>query len=92
MAGLVIRVVPKGYKADPLPDFDKATNAELVKLLESPSARRRLEAQRVLLRRADNRAEITPMLEALASDKTKRLYYRVAALFTLKLANGAGFS
>jgi putative membrane-bound dehydrogenase-like protein len=49
--GYIVCVKPKGYKAEPLPDFAKASDAELVKLLESPSNRRRMEAQRELVRR-----------------------------------------
>ncbi|MBI3881709.1 MAG: heme-binding protein [Verrucomicrobia bacterium] len=49
--GYLVRVTPKNFKPEPLPDFAKASESELVKLLESPSHRRRLEAQRTLIRR-----------------------------------------
>ena len=49
--GYIVRFSPKDFKPTPLPDFAKAGDAELVKLLESPSHRTRLEAQRTLLRR-----------------------------------------
>ncbi|WP_113958822.1 DUF7133 domain-containing protein [Roseimicrobium gellanilyticum] len=49
--GYIVCVKPKGYKAEPLPNFTKASDAELVKLMESPSNRRRMEAQRELVRR-----------------------------------------
>jgi putative heme-binding domain-containing protein len=87
--GYIARIVPTGYRAEPLPDFEKLSNSELVKLLESPSQKRRLEAQGALLRRTGIGLEITSLLQTLATDMTKRLHYRVAALFTLKQAIGA---
>jgi putative membrane-bound dehydrogenase-like protein len=45
--GYIVQVKPKGFKAEPLPDFAKAKDEELVKVLESASNRRRMEAQRV---------------------------------------------
>lgn len=87
--GYVARMVVKGYKPEPVPDFEKLNNTALVRLLESPSQRRRIEAQHALLRRSGIGAEITPLLQTLAADASKDLRYRVAALFTLKLAVGA---
>ncbi len=49
--GYIVQVKPKGFKAEPLPDFAKAKDEELVKVLESASNRRRMEAQRELLHR-----------------------------------------
>ena len=49
--GYIVRIAPKGHVAPKVPDFAKATDEELVKLLESPSHRTRLEAQRMLVRR-----------------------------------------
>lgn len=86
--GYVIRVVPKGYEPLPLPDFAKATDAELVAFLHSPSHRRRLEAQRTLLRRP-SAAQQAPALVALAANGEASLASRVAAIFTLKQALGA---
>lgn len=80
--GYIVRVSPKGYKPEPLPDFDKATDAELVKLLESPSQVRTMEAQRALLRR-ESKDETTGLLVALAGDKSKPLTARVAALYAV---------
>ena len=48
--GYIVQVKPKGFKAEPLPDFAKAKDEELVKVLESASNRRRMEAQRELVR------------------------------------------
>jgi putative membrane-bound dehydrogenase-like protein len=86
--GFIVRVSPKGYKPEPLPDFEKASDAGLVKLLESPSHRRRLEAQRTLLRRG-LKPETVSALTALAADKSKTLETRVVALFAIKQGLGA---
>jgi putative membrane-bound dehydrogenase-like protein len=80
--GYVVRVSPKGYQADPLPDFDKASDSDLVKLLESPSQVRTLEAQRALLRRPANSATTSALMK-LASGQDKSLASRVAALYAL---------
>ncbi|MFM9961311.1 MAG: discoidin domain-containing protein [Planctomycetaceae bacterium] len=84
--GYLVRVRPKGFRAEPLPDFAKVTNADLVALLKSPSHRRRLEAQRTLLRRAVDDATVE-QLKTVMFDKAVPLPSRVAALFTLKQAN-----
>ncbi len=81
--GYVIRVVPAGYKPDPLPDFSNLDSAELIKLFEYPSMRRRLEAQRELLRRGLDEQTIKA-LSAFAGDRSKSIEARVAAIFTLK--------
>ncbi|MES2440417.1 MAG: ThuA domain-containing protein [Verrucomicrobiota bacterium] len=80
--GYIVRVTPKNYTPDPLPDFDKASDAELVKLLESPSQVRTLEAQRSLLRRPATTA-MRDSLMALAGNADKALPARVAALYAL---------
>jgi putative heme-binding domain-containing protein len=87
--GFIARVSPKGYTPEPIPDFAKAGEAELLKLLEGNSHRRRLEAQRELLRRGLQPTGITA-LEALTANKTKPLATRVAALFALKQGRGEG--
>ena len=84
--GYVARLAPKGYTPPPVPDFEKLSNTELVKLLRSPSARTRLEAQRTLLRH-DPRQE-RGALQTLAGDSSAPLESRVIALFTLKQAFG----
>jgi len=86
--GYLVQVTPKGYKPEPLPDFEAASDASLVALLESPSHRRRLEAQRTLLRRGLN-ADSRRGLEALAGSRQKPLASRVAAVFALKQGLGA---
>ncbi|NBV22818.1 MAG: heme-binding protein [Proteobacteria bacterium] len=85
--GYIVRFAPKDFKPTPLPDFAKAGDAELAKLLESPSHRTRLEAQRTLIRRG-LKADTTASITALAADKSKPLASRVAAVFALKQALG----
>ncbi len=80
--GYIVRVTPKGYTPEPLPDFSNAGEAKLVKLLESPSQVRTLEAQRTLLRRPGS-ASMKNALLALAGNSSKPLPARVAALYAL---------
>ena len=84
--GYIVRVSPHGFKPAALPDFAKATDEALVKLLESPSHRTRLEAQRTLLRR-DDKPATQKLLLALAADKSKPLASRVAALYGVSQRN-----
>ena len=95
--GYIVRVAPKGYQAPALPDFAKATDDALVKLLESPSHRTRLEAQRTLLRRMNSNGYrvtspslgiATVRISELAADKTKPLASRIAAIFAISQAYG----
>ena len=55
----------------------KASDAELVKLLESPSARRRMEAQRALVRKGVSDPAAKSLMQ-LAEDKAKPMEARVA--------------
>lgn len=86
--GYVAMVRPKGYKPEPMPDFAKADTAALLKIMESPSARRRMEAQRTLIRRGVD-ATAASALEGMAKDEAKPLASRVAAIFALKQGLGA---
>ena len=51
--GFVVQVKPKGYIPEPLPDFEKLSDQELIALFESPSQVRAMSAQRTLLRRPE---------------------------------------
>ena len=89
--GYLIRVSPKGYRAEPLPDFAAASDDEVIKVLESSSHRRRLEAQRTLIRRVHQdktNASVQHDLKLLAEDSKKPLATRIAAVFALKQAFG----
>ena len=81
--GFIARVSPTGYQPEPLPDFNRASEAELLKLLQSNSHRRRLEAQRTLVRRGLKESTITA-IKAIVQDKQSPLEVRVAAIFALK--------
>jgi putative membrane-bound dehydrogenase-like protein len=85
--GFIVRVTPKDYTPEPLPDFRKASGAELVRLLGSPSHRRRLEAQRELLARQFT-PDLQRQIEQLASSRDQLLPSRIAAIFLLKQAQG----
>ncbi len=54
--GYIVCVKPQGYQPPPLPNFEKLSDAELVKLFDSDSYRRRLAAQRELARRGSTQA------------------------------------
>ncbi|HRE82316.1 MAG TPA: hypothetical protein PLN52_14820 [Opitutaceae bacterium] len=84
--GYLVRLDPKGYQAPAVPKFAQLSDAELVQLFQSESARIRLEAQRTLLRR-DIRSSVAG-LTALATSSSASLPSRVLALFTLKQAQG----
>ncbi|MDB6054679.1 MAG: Trehalose utilization [Verrucomicrobiales bacterium] len=81
--GYVLQVKPKGYKPEPLPNFAKASPPELLEMLKTPSHRRRLEAQRELVRRGLDGKSISGLV-ALANDEAQAMPVRVAAIFALK--------
>lgn len=81
--GYLLKLRPSGYTAPPLPDFSSASARELWRYLESPSHRRRLEAQRALIRLGANPGIIAALGE-LAADDTRTRATRVAAIYALK--------
>ena len=81
--GYVVRVHPKGYVAPPLLDVGKADAAALVKQLEDASHRRRHDAQRELIRRAQAGTALPKGVQALADEVKKPLAVRVIALAAL---------
>ena len=80
--GYIVKVSPKGYTPEALPDFEKSDDAQLIRLLESPSQVRTMEAQRTLMRRPESAAMRDGLLE-LAANSEKPLPARVAALYAL---------
>lgn len=84
--GYIVQVKPKGFKAEQLPDFAKAKDEELVKVLESASNRRRMEAQRVLLHRSWSPS--LDGIERLALGAGKSHLTRVAAVYTYTQHSG----
>jgi len=85
--GYITQVTPKNYRPGSLPNFETASDRELLTLLEDASHRRRLEAQRTLLRRGLKPGAVRPLV-ALAGNPSKPLASRVAALFALKQGMG----
>ncbi|MEZ6068563.1 MAG: discoidin domain-containing protein [Planctomycetaceae bacterium] len=85
--GYLVKVTPKDYQPTPLPDFND-TNACLEVLATSASHRRRLEAQRSLLRRGIDNSTADALVK-IAADASKPLVNRVAALYALKQAGVA---
>lgn len=88
--GFIAKATPRGYRSEPLPDYLSATEAELVRHLESPSHRRRLAAQRALIRRVAGRpaqqdATLTALTH-LAANTEKPLASRIVALFAMAQA------
>lgn len=85
--GRIQQVVAPGVTPHRYVDVNKASPAELVRLLASDSAVQRLEASRRILdlRLADQADAIL----ALARDSRAHLYHRVAAVFTYKQLLGA---
>jgi putative membrane-bound dehydrogenase-like protein len=81
--GYIVQVKPKGYTPEPLPDYSKASETELINRLESPSARRRMEAQRALIRKGIT-DPVAKALITFAEDAAKPLYSRIAAAFAIK--------
>ncbi len=82
--GYIVQVRPKGFQPEPLPDFAKAKDEKLVKVLESPSHRRRLEAQRELVRRGVD-SDLLSGLKKLVEGKTVSLGSKTAALHAIAL-------
>jgi putative heme-binding domain-containing protein len=65
-AGYIVQLRPKNFAPAPLPDFEKLSQKELLTLLLDQSHRRRLEAQRTLLRR--KLVPTFPAMEAFADE------------------------
>ena len=86
--GFILRVTPRGNKPAPLPDYARLDKPGLIKELDSPSHRRRLAAQRELIRRGIDDEPTKIAVINLDTDEAKPLATRVAALFTLKQAMG----
>lgn len=90
--GYVVRLTPTGYRATALPDWKIAEDEEWFALLIDASHRRRLEAQRVLVRRAKLDAQrgerIAERMLVLAGDVKASLKTRIAALFGYQQVRG----
>ncbi len=87
--GYIVRIAPKGMVPGKVPDFAKATEAELIALLESPSHRTRLEAQRTLIDRNRTKPgtelmKLRKPLYAVMQNAKVSLESRVAAIYAAK--------
>ena len=82
--GYIVQVKPKGFKAEQLPEFIKASDNQLVELLGAPSYRRRIEAQRVLLKRGWS-SDLLSTLKTTVNSDSVDVRGRVAAVFLAKL-------
>ncbi|MBB5039429.1 DUF7133 domain-containing protein [Prosthecobacter dejongeii] len=85
--GYIVQVKPKSFKPEPMPNFAKLSDAELVKELESPSYRRRMEAQRTLIRIQQSigskRQAVQKLVEPLVLDIEQPLASRFAAAYSI---------
>lgn len=77
----------KGYKAPKAPNLKSADEATLIKYLSTKSSSIRLQAQQYLLQKTISKSGIQ-QLSKIASDAGQHVNIRVAALFTLKQAQG----
>ncbi len=85
--GFIARAVPKGYEPPKCPDFEKLSIDELVGLLTDKSHRRRMEAQRMLVRKGlDGTATLGTL--GIAVDESAPLEVRVAAIYAVSLTRG----
>lgn len=96
--GYIVRVTPKGYTPEPLPDFEKMSDEDLVKALDSPSHVRTLAAQRALMRRGENQDTADLLLKKFVQGSAVNSKFNagtefrsgIAALFALgKIAPGS---
>lgn len=55
--GYIVCIKPKNFSPEPMPDFAKTSDAELIKTMSSNSYRRRIEASRELMRRGNKQFE-----------------------------------
>ena len=85
--GYVICLSPKGMKPAAFPDLAKTDDAQLLKEITAPGGVHRQAAQREILHRGD-KSVFDRGLENIASS-TGPIEARAAAMFTLKLLQGA---
>lgn len=86
--GYIARVTPKGYTPEPMPDFEKMSNLDLIKALESPSHIRTLAAQRALIRRPLDQETRNALKEFMRAEG-KSLPSQIAALYAFTLHKNA---
>lgn len=85
--GYIVKVTPKGYQPEPLPDFAKMSGEELLNLITTTSSQvRRTAAQRMLIRKSLD-SGLVKKIQSAATDKANPIAARVAALYTLVLGS-----
>jgi putative membrane-bound dehydrogenase-like protein len=86
--GFLVRLKPRNFIPDPVPDYESLTETQLSRELNHPSHRRRLAAQRALIRRGQGMAveNNPPLFLDWINDPTQPLAVSVAAIFGLKQA------
>jgi putative membrane-bound dehydrogenase-like protein len=70
-AGYIVQLRPKQYSAPSLPEFSQLSPVQLSILLEDPSHRRRLEAQRTILRKNLTRSVENQLVEKLDRNRNQ---------------------
>jgi putative heme-binding domain-containing protein len=85
--GYVLCLTPKNHKPSPLPDLKKLDEYDLVAQLASPSATRRMAAQREILHRGD-KTKMPRRLKELAWSDLATVEAVSAAVFTLAQLTG----
>ena len=78
--GYVVRVVPKDWSYEAIPDLKTATLDELTELLKATNSVSRFHAQREMLARFPDEAGAAAL--SVANDKTLSLESRVAGIYT----------
>ncbi|MCS7269967.1 MAG: c-type cytochrome [Gemmataceae bacterium] len=78
--GRIWRIVPRGYKGGPLPDFSQMTPEQLVQELAHPNSWRRLTAQRLL--REQQARQVVPLVRTLL-EQARGQPGRIHAAWTL---------
>ena len=81
-SGYIVRVTPKEYTPQSLPNFETLGDPQLLSMLASESQVRSMAAQRTLVRRGKN-SNIIEGLVAFASNPSQPLQARVAALYAI---------
>ena len=82
--GFVARLTPKNWKYEPFPELAKATDAELVEHLKSPSQYRRQYAQLEILKRGPNPKLAGSLETGLSTGPVPLGEPKVAAIYTYK--------
>lgn len=81
--GYIVRLTPKGWKYNKIPQLATMNESMLTNGLKSPSATTRFYVQQEILTRPVDPATVKPQLDKLIQETSNSTEARVAALFTL---------